>query len=622
MNHLIDYIDRPEDPLTNFNLGQEYESIGQTGAAISFYLRTAERTQDDNLQYEALLRMALCFERQRTRDDTQKVLLQKAMTLIMDRPEAYFLLARAHERQEQWHEGWTVSSMALKVCRWDHPPLNTNVEYPGKWGLLFEQGVCAWWVGHTEESRQIMFDLRYSWPLDQMHREACERNLQMCGWPHISMPFRPEKSSNARCSFPGLERLSQNYSQSLQDIFVITANQGQRDQWYLEVGSAEPFYNNNTALLEQQFGWKGISLDINQDKVQMFMQQRRNPVMCLDATKVQYADLLSNQGAPRDLGYLQIDCDPPENSWRILNSIPWDQYRFAVVTFEHGYYADQSIRDRSRAYLRQQGYELMAGDVSFDQSHSYEDWWVHPDLVPAPVRDQLRDMSSKVKPADQYLFPVQAAKPVVDVPTQEPTVLRTQPVGAMFNVNAQPGFWVVDDFYANPDWVREFALQQEYETSQDGQRGYIGTRTQKQFLFDGMKEQFEYIMNRRIVRWEDHGMNGRFQYNIAGEPLVFHCDDQTWAAMLYLTPNAPYASGTRTHALRGTDIRDRKHPRIRECFPPDSRNFDGTRFETVDQLGNVYNRLVIFNAAYLHSAVDYFGFNKENSRLWHMFFFD
>jgi hypothetical protein len=42
----------------------------------------------------------------------------------------------------------------------------------------------------------------------------------------------------------------------------------------------------------------------------------------------------------------------------------------------------------------------------------------------------------------------------------------------------------------------------------------------------------------------------------------------------------------------------------------------------VDQLGNVYNRLVIFNAAYLHSAVDYFGFNKENSRLWHMFFFD
>jgi hypothetical protein len=562
--------------------------------------------------------MALCFERQRTRDDTQKVLLQKAMTLIMDRPEAYFLLARAHERQEQWHEGWTVSSMALKVCRWDHPALNTNVEYPGKWGLLFEQGVCAWWVGHTEESRQIMFDLRYSWPLDQNHREACERNLQVCGWPRISMPYQPSQLGNARCPFPGLDKLSQNYSQSMQDLFVLSANQGRRDQWYLEIGSAEPFYNNNTALLEQQFGWKGVSLDIDQNKVQMFMQQRRNPVMCMDATKVNYGDLLSNQGAPRDLGYLQIDCDPPENSWRILNSMPWSQYRFAAITFEHDYYADRSVRDRSREYLRQQGYELMAGDVSFDQTHSYEDWWVHPELVSEQTRNQLRSLGSEVKPADQYLFPVTTT--VAPQVTLETAVAR--PLGTLFNINAQPGFWVVDDFYANPDEIRELALRQEYEVNHDGQLGYIGTRTRQQFLFDGLKEQFEHIMNRRIIRWEDHGMNGRFQYNVAGEPLVFHCDDQAWAGMLYLTPNAPYASGTRTHALKGTDIRHRDQPRIKECFLPGSRNFDGTRFETVDQLGNVYNRLVIFNAGYLHSAVDYFGFNKDNCRLWQMFFFD
>lgn len=611
MNNLIPYINDPENPYTNFNLGLEYEQMGQTGAAISFYLRTAERAQDDVFQYEALLRMALCFEKQRTRDDTQKVLLQKAMTLLPDRPEAYFLLARAHERQQQYHEGWVMSSMALRVCRWDHPPLNTNVEYPGKYGILFEHGVCAWWVGHTEESRRIMFDLRYSWPLDDIHRTACENNLRTCGWPRLTQPYQRELAGQIRCGFPGLLDIPANYSQSLQDLFVLAANQGQREQWYLEIGSAEPYYHNNTALLERNFNWHGLSIDIDPAKVQDFEKNRKNPVLCLDATTANYANLLAQHNVPRDLGYLQIDCDPPENSYHILTSIPWHKHRFAAVTFEHDFYADPSVRDRSREYLRLQGYELMAGDIAFDDSHSYEDWWVHPELVSQHIRDQLKSTVAGVKPANTYLFPAPQVSP-----------RNTTGSGSMFNTAARPGFWVVDDFYANPDWVRDFALQQEYESNHDGERGYIGTRTSRQYLFEGIKEQFEYIMNRKITRWEDHGMNGRFQYNVAGEPLVFHCDNQAWAGMIYLTPDAPWSSGTRTHALRGTDIRHREHPRIQECFLPGSRNFDGTRFDTVDQLGNVYNRLVIFNAGYLHSAVDYFGFNKDNCRLWHMFFFD
>ena len=41
-----------------------------------------------------------------------------------------------------------------------------------------------------------------------------------------------------------------------------------------------------------------------------------------------------------------------------------------------------------------------------------------------------------------------------------------------------------------------------------------------------------------------------------------------------------------------------------------------------DVLGNVYNRLVIFDASAIHSASEYFGTIKENARLWQMFFFD
>jgi hypothetical protein len=92
--------------------------------------------------------------------------------------------------------------------------------------------------------------------------------------------------------------------------------------------------------------------------------------------------------------------------------------------------------------------------------------------------------------------------------------------------------------------------------------------------------------------------------------------------MLYLTPDAPYSTGTSTFALKNTNIRHRDQAGIRQAFRPGSKNLDRTIFEPVDILGNVYNRLIIFNAGYLHSPSEYFGFNMQNCRLWQMFFFD
>jgi tetratricopeptide (TPR) repeat protein len=71
MKNLLAYINNQEDPTANFALALEYENMGQTGAAISFYLRAAERSRNDLEQYEALLRMALCFAKQKTRDDNR-----------------------------------------------------------------------------------------------------------------------------------------------------------------------------------------------------------------------------------------------------------------------------------------------------------------------------------------------------------------------------------------------------------------------------------------------------------------------------------------------------------------------------------------------------------------------
>lgn len=189
--------------------------------------------------------------------------------------------------------------------------------------------------------------------------------------------------------------------------------------------------------------------------------------------------------------------------------------------------------------------------------------------------------------------------------------------------NAKQTVWVIDNFYEDPYKIRNFALNQAYVEGGLG-RGFIGRRTEKQFLFSGLKERFESIMNHTITAWESHGQNGRFQVAWSGEPLVYHCDSQRWAGMLYLTPNAPYSCGTSLLAHKVTRARSYYDTGWDAAWVniPGECHLDGTPFEPVDVLGNVFNRLVIFDASCIHSASQYFGTVKENSRLWQMFFFD
>ena len=176
---------------------------------------------------------------------------------------------------------------------------------------------------------------------------------------------------------------------------------------------------------------------------------------------------------------------------------------------------------------------------------------------------------------------------------------------------------IVDNFYEDPYSVREYALQQEFVENEY----YIGRRTVQQFLFPGIKEQFETILNCRITKWEDYGMNGRFQWNKAGDPLVWHNDLQRWAGMIYLTPDAPPQCGTGTYRHKASKVYHKTDPRIMEAF--DQNCFiDGTPYEQMDVFANVFNRLVLFDGGQIHAAQEYFGYNKENARMWHMFFFD
>lgn len=405
MKHLLNYINNTESSVANFALGQEYESLGQTGAAISFYLRTTERSTTDVEQYEALLRCALCFERQQTRDRTEKVLLQKAISLLPRRPEAYFLLSRLHEFNKEWQDSYTIACIGLNSCDFNSKALTTDVQYPGMYALLFQKGVASWWVGLCEEARVIMHDLKYSYVMNELFSSAVDRNIGSIGWPNTTSPYTPEMQPYARVQFNGIETIKKNFAQSYQDMFVLSATNGKQKGRYLEIGCAEPFKNNNTALLETGFGWSGISIDINKVVVDEFKAERNNLVYCLDATKIDYLKFLNDQGFTGDFDYLQIDCDPPKYSLDILKRIPFDHYKFATITFEHDYYVDQTIRDQSRKFLQSKGYVLTAGDIAYNRIHSYEDWWIHPELIDINIQKQLQETTTDIKFTQNYMFP-------------------------------------------------------------------------------------------------------------------------------------------------------------------------------------------------------------------------
>lgn len=214
---------------------------------------------------------------------------------------------------------------------------------------------------------------------------------------------------------------------------------------------------------------------------------------------------------------------------------------------------------------------------------------------------------------------------IFNLKTNENKVLvESELVEETFNIAINkkviPELVVLDNFYEDPMQVRELALQQTFTPDL---RYHKGQRTAKKFIAEGTKQIFESLLGTRITNWVQYEYNGIFQFCTAEDPLVYHSDVQNYAGAIYLTPNAPVQTGT-------SFFRSKKYPDIRKCNTSNSmydsvfenNYYDKTRFELVDTVGNVFNRLVLWDASLIHSATEYFGTNKDNSRLFHLFFFD
>ena len=184
---------------------------------------------------------------------------------------------------------------------------------------------------------------------------------------------------------------------------------------------------------------------------------------------------------------------------------------------------------------------------------------------------------------------------------------------------------IIDDFYNNPHDVREFALKQEFSVVGN----YPGFRTVSHTnpsIYSTIQEALKNAGG-QITNFSTDSHNGSYQYALSTDKSWIHADEQTWAGICFLTPDAPLSSGTGLyrHKATGLECRPRRSDgsideELLLTIYSDSQDMD--KWELTDRLANKFNRLILYRGDYFHMSLDYFGTDLSNGRLFQTFFFD
>ena len=193
------------------------------------------------------------------------------------------------------------------------------------------------------------------------------------------------------------------------------------------------------------------------------------------------------------------------------------------------------------------------------------------------------------------------------------------------------GLIVVDNFYNNAMDTRKYILSQEFSVIGN----YPGKRTVS-YATEHLKEIIQKYVEPfagKIIEFPCPNpkknnsdakeiYNGAFQYTTSRDRSWIHTDKwNNWAGVLFMTPDAPLTSGTAFYRFKDGATCEEDGTILGNKDEVDRCSQDLTKWELVDKVGNVFNRLILFNAHRYHMSQDYFGDTKENGRLFQVFFF-
>lgn len=196
----------------------------------------------------------------------------------------------------------------------------------------------------------------------------------------------------------------------------------------------------------------------------------------------------------------------------------------------------------------------------------------------------------------------------------------------------------IDNFYSDPDRVREFALSLDYYSDPNG--NWPGKRTEELFFID---QDFHNLFCKKIfsIFYDINKINVRgsvktmFQiiepYHI--DPLSpknqgwIHYDiDSLFAGVIYLNKNSMYNNGTSLYQLIDKDKIDTGNTKEQYYSQKQDLNYNekiikhNSGFIETVKYNNVYNRFICFDSNVAHGANNFF--NEKEPRLTQVFFVD
>ena len=623
MNELIDFCLDTENPEKNYKLAQWYEKQNHTASAHVYYFRAAERTENKNFAYTSLLRSSICYKNQGKRDATEKLLIHAALSFLSEKPEAYYFLSLFYQRKEEWDQCYLYADFGLKCYENEVESIDLP-EYQGKYALIYQKALASWWWGKGDESKKLFQLLKDEhWDvMNDEYRNLVDEKLFTFFKQESAKYFKERiKVDNAILEKYTLDDKNLDTIENEEQVLSNTT----RKKIGFDVGACVGETISKFNGFDKIYAFEPAPYVFN-----ILVEKHKN-----DPRIEFYEMAISDEDGEKSLKYhdnygyssfLEIDKEG-EFAKKCQEFDPGFDDIISVIDVQTKR-LDTFMQENCIEHIDFLKIDTQGNDLNVIKSLGKMIDKVDTIELEVQIKPLYKNSSSKEEIVDFMqrnnfnLISEESNHPLLE-DYEKRLIFKRRDNKFCFLNNSKSTSWIVDNFYDNPDEIRKFALEQEFG-DENVITGFVGRRTFNQFLFPGLKEAFESVMGKKITKWEEYGMNGRFQICWSGERLVYHCDEQMWGGMIYLSPNAPYQCGTTLYADKKNRARTYYDLGWDEYWAntPGDCHLDRTPFEPVDVLGNVYNRLVIFDASCIHSASEYFGTNKENARLWQMFFFD
>lgn len=171
-----------------------------------------------------------------------------------------------------------------------------------------------------------------------------------------------------------------SYSQVGQDLFVIEKTKNLKNGLYVDIAAGHPTHINNTFLLEKDYGWNGISIELDGCWNEEW-KKRKSIFLNINAFSLDYNSVFDNflnkhNIKNKHFNYLSLDLEPPELTNKLLHFLPLQSYTFDVITYEHdSYRVGDKFKNDAKEYLQSLGYILEKENIEC-QNNIFEDWYI------------------------------------------------------------------------------------------------------------------------------------------------------------------------------------------------------------------------------------------------------